>query len=236
MDAEFGFPVAGMGPTLNELGLCDTTWRGGEWTMPASTSSEFNMVAGSQYETLTTYTAKLSGGTLAAAASISTHTGKDIINDFITHTGARNIEHIVGHSALTADMGVVAQRSDALGIKFIGGLEKNKVKGIIDSMRIIDKYNISTLQRQSGRKKSLKQEDIFMLATGGKNMKQMGWTAHRALDDAKAERHWLTALPEFSDMFFGAEKVKCSISLPAFRKYHEQYQKHREFKRSLAGP
>jgi len=35
-------------------------------------------------------------------------------------------------------------------------------------------------------------------------------------------------------MFFGAEKVKRSISLQAFRKYHEQYQKHRAFKKSLA--
>jgi len=41
-------------------------------------------------------------------------------------------------------------------------------------------------------------------------------------------------LPEFSDMFFGAEKVRCSISLQAFRKYHEHYQKHRSFKKSLA--
>ena len=56
----------------------------------------------------------------------------------------------------------------------------------------------------------------------------------RALDDAKAERLWLTTLPEFSDMFFGAEKVKCSISLQALRKYHEEYQKHRAFKKSLA--
>ena len=131
-------------------------------------------------------------------------------------------------------MGVAAQRADALGFDFIGALEKNGVKGIIDSMRLIDKYQIKSLQRESGRASSLKQEDIFMKATGGKNMKQMGWTAHRALDDAKAERLWLTTLPEFSDMFFGAEKVKCSISLQAFRKYHEQYQKHRAFKKSLA--
>ena len=55
-----------------------------------------------------------------------------------------------------------------------------------------------------------------MKTTGGKNRKQMGWTAHRVLDDAKAERLWLTSLPEFSGMFFGAEKVKCSISLQAF--------------------
>ena len=106
--------------------------------------------------------------------------------------------------------------------------------GIIDSMRLIEKYQIKSLQRESGRASSLKQEDIFMKATGGKNRKQMGWTAHRALDDAKAERLWLTTLPEFSDMFFGTEEVKCYISLQAFRKYHEEYQKHGAFEKRLA--
>jgi len=73
-----------------------------------------------------------------------------------------------------------------------------------------------------------------MKAAGGKNRKQVGWAAHRALDDAKAERLWLTTLPGFCDMFFGAGKAKCSISLHAFRTYHEQYQKRRAFKKSLA--
>ena len=79
------------------------------------------------------------------------------------------------------------------------------------------------------------QEAILILATG-KNMKESGWTAHRALDDAKSERSWLTELPRFSEMFFGDGKVKCVISLQAFRTYHEQYQKHRKYKAGLAGP
>ena len=62
---------------------------------------------------------------------------------------------------------------------FFGAQEKNGVMGIIDSMRLIEKYQIKSLQRESGRASSLKQENIFMKATGGKNRKQMGWTTPR---------------------------------------------------------
>ena len=68
----------------------------------------------------------------------------------------------------------------------------------------------------------MKNEELFKLASGGKDMKAMGMTPHRALDDAKAERYWLTGLPEFEKLFFGPEKALCSISLAAFSKYHKQ--------------
>jgi len=186
---------------VNEFGACEATWRvvggAGEWSMPAAAAADFCMVAESTREHLSPSTAKLSAigkapSTLEAAASISTHTGTDIITDLITHAGTRHITHAFGHSALTADMGVAAQRADALGIGFIGALEKNGIKGIIDSMRLIDKYQIKSLQRESGRASSLKQEDIFMKATSGKNMKQTGWTAHRALE------LWTTLRPSAS--------------------------------------
>ena len=111
------------------------------------------MVAGSAYETLSPITAGLSKGVgnLEAAASISTHTGTDIINGFITHAGDRGITHFVGHATLTADMGVAAQRADALGINLIDALEKKDVVGIIDTMRIVDKYKITRLLRETGR-------------------------------------------------------------------------------------
>jgi len=58
----------------------------------------------------------------------------------------------------------------------------------------------------------------LLRVTGGEKMSDIGLTAHRALDDAKAERPWLTELTEFLSIVYGQEKKKCVISLKEFRR------------------
>ena len=75
--------------------------------------------------------------------------------------------------------------------------------------------------------------DLYGKATNGNKMKDYGLQEHRALDDAKAERQWMTVLPEIKDVLYGSPKKQCAVSLASFRKYHEQYQRHRAFLKTL---
>jgi len=92
----------------------------------------------------------------------SKHTGTDLNNGFVTYTKNRKAKYLVAHSALASDMGVMAQRAEALGIDLIAALQQqNGVLGIIDTMTLIREHKIETLQRTAGQGGSLKQEDLF---------------------------------------------------------------------------
>jgi hypothetical protein len=131
--------------------------------------SEFDAVA-SWDETLSGFTAKICKG-LQSESIISEKTGRDLIQGFISFTPTTKTSFIVAHSALTSDMGVLAQQADMLGVDFIGSLEAQGVIGIVDTMRIIEEHDIKSLQRTSGRTGSMKQEDLFLQASDGQNMK-----------------------------------------------------------------
>jgi hypothetical protein len=102
---EISYPGGGAGPTVNEFGACKATWRVvdgvGEWSMPAAAAADFCMAAGSAHE----YFRRPPRSSRRSArrqapwrqASISTHTGTDIITGLITHTGKRHITHAFEH-------------------------------------------------------------------------------------------------------------------------------------------
>ena len=80
-------------------------------------------------------------------------------------------------ASLTADMRVLAQRADAPGIDFIGKLEKSKFVGIINPYHLTNKYKVAPARLRS--LPSRKQEDLFTLASGGKDMKDIHMQPHR---------------------------------------------------------
>ena len=119
----------------------------------------------------------------------------------------------------------------------IGLLEDAGLKGIIDPARFIPQHHITGLQHNKPNKRDgapvysgyLKNEDLFKLASNGQSMADCGLRPHRALDDAKAERVWLK-LPVLEPILFGSSpRLPCAVSLASFRKYFEQYAKHKAF-------
>jgi len=71
---------------------------------------------------------------------------------------------------------------------------------------------------------------LFRKANEGKGMLECHFTPHRALDDAKAERNWLTKLPELTQALYGdSPRLECGVSLQKFRIYAEQYEKRKRF-------
>ena len=56
-----------------------------------------------------------------------------------------------------------------------------------------------------------------------------GLVAHRALDDAKAEREWLK-LPELTRVLFDAH-TPCGVSMANLKEYMSQYEKYRAMRK-----
>ena len=101
-------------------------------------------------------------------------------------------------------------------------------------IRFIPQHQISDLMHpvMSGNAKTgpLSNGDLYYKATQ-RTMAEAGLIAHRALPDAKAERDWMTKLQSMKDAMFGEKpRFECAVSMRAFRKYHEQYQIHRQYK------
>ena len=127
------------------------------------------------------------------------------------------------HNGIAADMRWTVASANRAGIVDpISDLIAVGVAGIIDPARIIPTYGLANLQQEkdgTGDKAGTKVKHgylsngaLFALATDGRDMKAAGLTAHRATDDAKAERTWLQKLPELTSIMFGAEKKTCGIT------------------------
>jgi hypothetical protein len=63
-------------------------------------------------------------------------------------------------------------------------------------------------------------------------MGKMGLVEHHALDNTKAARFWLTALPEMIEINFGAPRRHTAMSLAALRDYYEKNRARREYLKS----
>ncbi len=67
----------------------------------------------------------------------------------------------------------------------------------------------------------LSNEVLFRIAEK-RGMEEIGLTPHRALDDAKAERLWLTKLPAVKETLFGSSpRLPCGISIGKARRATE---------------
>jgi hypothetical protein len=154
--------------------------------------------------------------------------------DFITAAGGK---HVMAHNAIASDVTYLLNHAEKVGVDFLKILRDCGVKTIVDTARVIPEYGIKKLQPEGrgGKGGYLKNDALYSMATTS-TMKDQGLTAHRALDDAKAERVWVTKLPEVGAAFFGdSPRLKCGISLEAVTRYHEQYKKHRRFREGLEG-
>ena len=141
------------------------------------------------------------------------------------------------HADISCDMRYLVAHAARAGVANpVGELERVGVAGIIDPARIIPTYGLANLQQEkdgTGDKAGTKVKHgylsngaLFALATDGCDMKAAGLTAHRATDDAKAERTWLQKLPELTSIMFGAEKKACGITTAQYRAYHDQYDRN----------
>ena len=59
-------------------------------------------------------------------------------------------------------------------------------------------------------------------------MAQAGFSQHRALDDSKASREWLTKLDDMAVLIYGAPRRPTAISLAVMAKYYADKSAHRE--------
>jgi hypothetical protein len=83
-----------------------------------------------------------------------------------------------------------------------------------------------------GKEKVLGNGALYKKATKDKTMGKMGLVEHRALDDTKAARFWLTALPEMTEVLFGAPRRHTAMSLTALRDYYSKNRARREYFKS----
>ena len=71
--------------------------------------------------------------------------------------------------------------------------------------------------------------ELYKRATNGKTMSQAGLSKHRALDDSKASREWLTKPEDMAVLIYGAPRRPTVISLAVLAKYYADNRAHREY-------
>ena len=160
-------------------------------------------------------------------------------------TKDNRVVYYKAHNGVSQDFRELITSALAAGIVDpIQRLQEAGVVGFIDPARIIPKYKMTEYQhpKKGARAESaagagegtsyLSNAAMFEKATG-KTMLAAKLIQHRALDDAKAEREWLTKLPLMADIMFGVSSAgarrPCSVSVHSFRTYFEQYAKNRDF-------
>jgi hypothetical protein len=145
---------------------------------------------------------------------------------------------IKAHNGVSVDMRALVATARRAGLADpLRDLADAGVAGVIDPKSIIIEHNVTSMRHGDGGKFTgfLKNDALFLLASKGKSMQDMKLSAHRATDDAKAERFWMMELPEMSDVMFSVEPRKaCGISLASYREYHEQYDRNEELGVELA--
>jgi hypothetical protein len=230
LDIEFSNLTAGSATVVHEAAVVDTTYTDGKWV---DGTAEFHMVVKS---TVSHQVVKICPG-LRVAASRSTHTFKDLFKGITTFIKENNIKWLKAHNGIAADFIFLFYSARHHELDFFGELSTSGLLGFIDPGRIIPLHKITSLQKPKTGKDGTttysgyqSNEMLFRLANESKGMEECGLTLHRALDDAKAERNWLTKLPQLTQALYGDNpRLQCGVSLRKFQIYAEQYEKRKRF-------
>ena len=228
LDIEFS---PGSTALLHEAAVVETTYVGdGKWI---EGTAEFHIIVQSL---VSTPVSKICPG-LRTACSKSKHNFKDLFNGITQYVKTNSIKWLKAHNGIPADFLNLFHAARHHGFDLINELQQSGLLGFIDPGRIIPFHKITSLQHAKTGKGGattytgyLSNEKLFKLANEDKEMAQCKLTAHRALDDAKAERDWLTKLPQLTKALYGDNpRLECGISLQKFQIYAEQYAKRKAF-------
>jgi len=230
VDIEFSTLQAGSPAVVHELAAIPTTYTEGKWVDGAA---QFHIVVNS---TVSDAVAKICRG-LRGDAKRSIHNFKHLFDGLVHFIKENNIKWLKAHNGIPADFLNLFNSARLHGLDFVGELSKSCLLGFIDPGRIIPLHKITSLQhKKTGKDGSIKytgylcNDMLFRKANEGKGMLECHFTPHRALDDAKAERNWLTKLPELTQALYGqSPRLECGVSLQKFRIYAEQYEKRKRF-------
>jgi len=230
VDIEFSTLTAGSATVVHEAAVVATTYMDGKWV---DGTAEFHMVVKS---TVSQQVAKLCTG-LRVAASRSTHTFKELFKGITTFIKENDIKWLKAHNGIPADFIYLFYSARHDELDFFGELSASGLLGFIDPGRIIPLHKITSLQKPKTGKDGIttysgyqSNEMLFRLANESKGMEECGLTLHRALDDDKAERNWLTKLPQLTQALYNDNpRLQCGVSLRKFQIYAEQYEKRKRF-------
>jgi hypothetical protein len=230
LDIEFSTLKAGDRTVVHEAAVVYTIYNEEQW---ADGTAEFHMVVKSM---VSQQVAKLCPG-LRDATSRSTHTFKELFKGLTTFIKVNDIKWLKAHNGIPADFIHLFYSARYDELDFFGELTTSGLLGFIDPGRIIPLHRITSLQHKKAGKGGIttysgyqSNEKLFKMANDDKEMAQCGLIPHRALDDAKAERNWLTKLPELTQALYGENpRLQCGVSLRKFQIYAEQYEKHKRF-------
>ena len=230
LDIEFSTLTAGSATVVHEAAIVDTTYADGKW---ADGAAEFHMVVKS---TVSPQVSRLCPG-LQLAASRSSHTFKELFKGLTSFIKENDIKWLKAHNGIPADFIYLFYSARHDELDFFGELSTSGLLGFIDPGRIIPLHKITSLQKPKMGKDGAttysgyqSNEMLFRLANESKGMEECGLTLHRALHDAKAERNWLTKLPQLSQALYGDNpRLQCGVSLQKFQIYAEQYEKRNDF-------
>ena len=187
---------------------------------------------------ISTNTLKYTGKGLQEACRENGVGMKEAFDGFVTYAKSEDGKAVVlkAHNGIAADMHFLVEAAKAAGVEDpLQELEAAGVLGIVDPARIIPKYKLISMMNKTQSKKGkeklhyMKNEELYCLQTGHLSMEAGGLTAHRALDDAKAEREWLK-LPVLTKTLFDSSKP-CAVSMAALKAYFAQYEKFRKMRK-----
>jgi DNA polymerase III epsilon subunit-like protein len=222
-----------------EIGVVITTYKGGKWVHG---DSEFKVVV-----TLGTSSGWFVDNCpgLHGEMCDSKVTDAEAFEGLVKFTKDNKVNYLKAHNGVSQDFRelITSARDAGIGDP-ITCLQEAGIVGFIDPARFIPKYKMVEYQHPkkvtddesaagAGAGRSyLSNAAMFELATG-KTMHASNLIQHRALDDAKAEREWLTKLPRMADIMFGVSSAdarqKCSASVDSFRAYFDQYANNSGF-------
>ena len=187
---------------------------------------------------ISTNTLKYTGKGLQEACRENGVGMKEAFDGFVTYAKSKDGKAVVlkAHNGIAADMHFLVEAAKAAGVDDpLQDLEDAGVLGIVDPARIIPKYKLNSMMNKTQSKKGkekvryMKNDELYCLQTGHISMEAGGLTAHRALDDAKAEREWLK-LPVLTKTLFDSSKP-CAVSMAALKAYFAQYEKYRKMRK-----
>jgi len=223
-DIETSVAVAGGETLLNEVGACTAIYVGGNWMLGAE---EYKGVT---KEKLAQWTRVNCKG-LAVEAAGSQKEFPQVWEELKTYVEKMGVKYLVAHGMVATDLRVTVDEGWRFGVDVLKELMALGVEGVVDTCRMIPEQGVKALMHD-GKEKVLGNGALYKKATKGQTMGKMGLVEHRALDDTKAARFWLTALPEMTEVLFGAPRRHTAMSLAALRDYYAKNRARREYLKS----
>jgi len=223
IDLETSTMVKGGGTTMNEVGGCVAVRGSGRWMHG---TAEFKGVTNQPLA----WWNKKNCKNLEVEAAASKDGFVEVFKALVKYVEANDVKVAVAHGLVPTDLRVLVEEGWRHGVDVIKELGDAGLEAGMDTLHgVIPENDDKTKSLLKPNGKVPGNGELYKRATNGKTMNQAGLSQHRALDDTKASREWLTKLDDMAELIYGAPRRPTAISLAVLAKYYAEKRAHREY-------